>query len=401
VRPAAVATVSLIAAALGAVAVLVVAHAGGWVGTEKTTTVVLRAPAAEPRDAPFVVAKPLAGNGFQPAQIYRARSGGVVTIFSFFGDSASAAAQAAQGSGFVVSRDGLVLTNAHVITTAGEAGEGHVKAARTVYVAFRGGDRVAADVVGWDTFDDVGVLRLRRSGRKFDPVPLGDSSHVVVGQPVAAIGSPFGNEGSLSVGVVSAVQREIKSLTSRFDLVDAIQTDAPINHGNSGGPLFDSAGRVIGINAQIRSTADNAGFEGVGFAVPINSAKRSMRQLLDAGRVAYAYVGVSTVDLTPAIARRFGYPGALRGALVDHVVGDTAAAKAGIREGSKRATFNGLAFSVGGDAIIAIGPDRVRSADDLVRIVTNKLLPGQVVNFTLIRDGKRIVVPVHLEARPQ
>jgi S1-C subfamily serine protease len=196
------------------------------------------------------------------------------------------------------------------------------------------------------------------------------------------------------------VRREIKSLTSRFDLVDAIQTDAPINHGNSGGPLFDASGRVIGINAQIRSNADDAGFEGVGFAVPINSAKRSMRQLLDSGRVAYAYVGVSTVDLTPAIARRFGYA-AQRGALVDHVEDDTAAAKAGIREGSTRATFNGLAFSVGGDAILAIGPDRVRSADDLVRIVTTKLLPGQVVDFTLLRDGKRLIVPVRLKARPQ
>jgi len=402
VRPAAVATLSLIAAALGAVSVLVVASVGGWVGEDKTTTVVVRAPAAESSSAaPVVPAKPLVGDGFQPAQIYRARSAGVVTIYSFFGDSPSGAAAAAQGSGFVVSADGLVLTNAHVITTAGEAGEGQVKAARKVYVAFRGGDRVAADVVGWDTFDDVGVLRLHRSGREFVPVPLGDSSRVVVGEPVAAIGSPFGNEGSLSVGVVSAVRREIKSLTSRFDLVDAIQTDAPINHGNSGGPLFDASGRVIGINAQIRSTADNAGFEGVGFAVPINSAKRSMRQLLDSGRVAYAYVGVSTVDLTPAIARRFGYAGARRGALVDRVEDDTAAAKAGIRDGSRRATFNGLAFSVGGDAIVAIGAERVSSADDLVRIVTNKLLPGQVVNFTLVRDGKRLVVPVRLEARPQ
>ena len=401
-RPAAVASVALIAAALGAGAVLLVARAGGWVGngSSTTTTVVVRAPAPETGSpAPVVAAKPLVGNGFQPAQIYRSRSAGVVTIYAFFGDS-SAGVAAAQGSGFVVSADGLVLTNAHVVTTAGEAGDGAVKAARKVYVAFRGGDRVEADVVGWDTFDDVGVLRVRRSGRKLVPVPLGDSSRVVVGQPVAAIGSPFGNEGSLSVGVVSAVQREIESLTSRFELVDAIQTDAPINHGNSGGPLFDGAGRVIGINAQIRSNGDNAGFEGVGFAVPINSAKRSMRQLLESGRVAYAYVGVSTVDLTPAIARRFGYP-ARRGALVDTVEDDTAAAKAGIRAGSRRATYNGVEFSVGGDAIVAIGPDSVKSADDLVRIVTNKLVPGQVVDFTLVRDGKRVVVPVRLEARPQ
>ena len=397
------AALALIAAVVGGAVVLVVAAAAGWLHSSSTKTVVVRAPAASAGDAnaPVVVAKPLLGNGFQPAQIYRSRSNGVVTIFSFFGDPDSALAEAVQGSGFVVSDDGLVLTNAHVISTAGEAGEAAVKPARAVYVAFSDGERVAAEVVGWDQFDDVGVLRLKRPDQKLAPVPLGDSSRVVVGQPVAAIGSPFGNQNSLSVGVVSGVRREIKSLTSRFDLVDAIQTDAPINHGNSGGPLFDAKGRVIGINAQIRSSEDSSGFEGVGFAVPINAAKRSMRQLLESGRVAYAYVGVSTVDLTPAIARRFGYGSTLRGALVDKVEDDTAAAKAGIRDGSKHATYNGLDFTVGGDTIVAIGADRVQSADDLVRIVTTKLLPGQVVNFTVVRNGKRVVIPVRLEARPE
>src|SRR5205823_9796529 len=135
------------------------------------------------------------------------------------------------------------------------------------------------------------------------PVPLGDSSRVVVGEPVAAIGSPFGNTDSLSVGVVSAIRRSIPSLTTKYSLVDAIQTDAPINHGNSGGPLFDAHGRVIGINAQIRSSGGSSGFEGVGFAVPIDSARHSLEQLLRSGRVRYAYVGITTEDLTPAVAR--------------------------------------------------------------------------------------------------
>jgi S1-C subfamily serine protease len=399
VRPGAVALISLVAAVLGAAAVLVVADAAGWLGAERQTLIV-RSPIEDRGSAaPVVAAKPLVGNGFAPAQIYRTRSAGVVTIFSFFDDPHSAPAGAGQGSGFVVSKDGLILTSAHVITTAGESRIGDVAAARKVYVEFQDGDRLEAQIVGWDLFDDVAVLRVNAHRHVLTPVPLGDSSRVVVGQPVAAIGSPFGNENSLSVGVVSAVRREISSLTSRFDLVDAIQIDAPINHGNSGGPLFDARGHVVGINAQIRSS-EGAGFEGVGFAVPINSAKRSMRQLLASGRVAYAYVGISTVDLTPSIARRYGY-GASRGALVDKVEAGTAAAKAGIRAGSTRATMNGLVFAVGGDAIVRIGGEPVTSASDVVRIVTTKLLPGQVVNFTVVRDGKRVVVPVRLASRPQ
>ena len=398
VRPGAVAVVSLVAAALGAAGVLVVGKSAGWVGS-KQETVVVRSPIVDRgTPAPVVVAKPLAGNGFEPAQIYRNRSAGVVTIFSYFNDPHSASASAGQGSGFVVSKDGLILTDAHVITTAGEGRQGDVAAAKQIYVEFQDGDRLTAKIVGWDLFDDVGVLRVKPRLHGLAPVPLGDSSRVVVGEPVAAIGSPFGNENSLSVGVVSAIRREIGSLTSRFDLVDAIQIDAPINHGNSGGPLFDARGRVIGINAQIRSS-EGAGFEGVGFAVPINSAKRTMRQLVTSGRVSYAYVGISTVDLTQSIARKYGY-GTQRGALVDKVEDGTAAQKAGIRAGSTPATLNGLVFNVGGDAIVRIGDERVTSAADVVRIVTTKLLPGQVVNFTLIRNGERLVVPVRLSTRP-
>src|SRR3954453_1397626 len=187
VRPGAVAVISLVAAVLGAAAVLVAAKAGGWVGGAHET-VIVRSPIDDRGTAaPVVVAKPLAGNGFAPAQIYRTRAAGVVTIYSFFDDPQSSSASAGQGSGFVVSKDGLILTNAHVITTAGELREGDVVAARKVYVEFQDGDRVEAKAVGWDLFDDVGVLRVKPRQHSLAPVPLGASSRVVVGQPVAAI----------------------------------------------------------------------------------------------------------------------------------------------------------------------------------------------------------------------
>jgi len=400
VRSSSVAALALIAAVVGGALVLVVASASGWLHKGSTKTVIVRAPAPSAGDAaaPVVAAKPLLGNGFQPAQIYRTRAAGVVTIISYFDDANLPDARAGQGSGFVVSADGLVLTNAHVITTAGQ-GTGKTTPARTVYVEFSDGDRVTASVVGADLFDDVGVLRVNPKQHALDPVPLGDSSRVVVGQPVAAIGSPFGNVDSLSVGVVSAIRRSIPSLTSKYDLVDAIQTDAPINHGNSGGPLFDARGRVIGINAQIRSSGTGSGFEGVGFAVPIDSARRSMTQLLRSGSVKYAYVGIKTEDLTPAIARKFGYA-ATRGALVDVVNDGSAAARAGIKAGTRDAVYEGLGVKVGGDAIVAIDGIPVTSALDVVRIVTTKLVPGETARFTVVRRAQRRVVPVTLAERP-
>src|SRR5919204_2857491 len=300
------AVVALVAAALGAGVALGLARVAGWVGGGHAQTVVVSSGAAPGAAvaANAATGKPLAGNSFDPALLYRRRSAGVVTIFAFFGPPGSDLSQASQGSGFVVASSGVILTNAHVITNAGEGGA-PVSAAGRVYIEFADHDRVPATVVGWDLFDDVGVLKVDPKADALAPVPLGNSAQVRVGEPVAAIGSPFGNANSLSVGVVSATERSIASLTSRYSLVDAIQTDAPINHGNSGGPLFDPRGRVIGIDAQIRSDSGNA--EGVGFAVPIDSAKRSMQQLIAAGKVSYAFVGIETQDLIPAVARRLGY----------------------------------------------------------------------------------------------
>jgi S1-C subfamily serine protease len=398
VRSSSVAALALIAAVIGGALVLAVASAAGWLHSDSTKTVVVRAPAPSAGDAnaPAVVAaKPLLGNGFQPAQIFRTRAAGVVTIISYFD---TPTASAGQGSGFVVSAGGLILTNAHVVTTAGQGGS-RTTPARTVYVEFSDGDRVTATVVGVDLFDDVGLLRIDPKQHALDPVPLGNSSRVIVGEPVAAIGSPFGNADSLSVGVVSAIRRSIPSLTSTYDLVDAIQTDAPINHGNSGGPLFDARGRAIGINAQIRSSGTGTGFEGVGFAVPIDSARRSMDQLLKTGGVRYAYVGIKTEDLTPAVAKKFGYA-ATRGALVDVVKAGTAADQAGIKAGTTDVVYEGLGIKVGGDAIVAIDGIPVTGAQDVVRIVTTKLVPGETARFTVVRGQHRRVVAVTLDERP-
>ncbi len=385
--------IAALAAVLGAAAVLLGAWGAGWLHRGDRAVVLEEAVPAEAASSPARI-RPVVGGAFDPARIYAERSAGVVTIYSVFG--AGAAASASQGSGFVVSAGGVVLTDSHVITTAGD-GSGSVHPARSVFVEFKDRDRVRAKVVGWDVFDDVGVVRVDPSAHVLTPLPLGDSGRVAVGDPVAAIGSPFGNENSLAVGVVSATQRSIESLTSQYNLVDAIQTDAPINHGNSGGPLFDAQGRVIGITAQIRSDSGNA--EGVGFAVPINAARRSMEQLLATGKVAYAYVGITSEDLTPGIAREFGYP-VRYGAVITSVRAGSPGDRAGLRGGSQNRTFNGIAFTFGGDVIVAIDGQPVRSAADVVRAVTERLHPGETSRLTVVRAGHRRQVSVTLANRP-
>ena len=395
VRTGAVAVVALVAAVVGAVAVLVVGRAAGFVGDEGDTVYVPTVAAPDVVGTPSA-SRPLVGNGFDPAAIYARRVPGVVTIYSTFGFGSDHPTASAQGSGFVVSNDGVILTNAHVITTAGQ-GDTDPRGASRLYVEFGDGDRVPGRIVGWDVFNDVGVVRVDPDDHALAPVPLGDSSKVVVGEPVAAIGTPFGNQNSLAVGVVSATRRSIPSLTSNFEVAEAIQVDAPINHGNSGGPLFDSRGRVIGINAQIRSESGNA--EGVGFAIPINSARRSMEQLLANGKVAYAYIGITTQDVTPGIARAFDL-GAQRGALVSVVRPDSPAAAAGLRGGSRRERHNGVDVILGGDLITGINGQAVQGAEDVSRIAGEQLLPGQVARFSLLREGKTRVVQVRLGERP-
>jgi S1-C subfamily serine protease len=351
---------------------------------------------SEPR-----VAIETAGGSFNPAAVYHQVSPGVVTILSVIGNGGAAAVlsggSTAQGSGFVISDEGEIATNAHVVTDAeaGGAAAGPIHEAKEVYVQFRDRNQVPADVVGFDPFADVALLKVDPKGLDLHPLELGSTGDVEVGDPVAAIGSPFGQDQSLSTGIVSATDRTIDSLT-RFQIDGAIQTDASINPGNSGGPLLDAEGRVIGIDQQINTTS--GGNEGVGFAVPIDLAKRSLDQLRDDGTVDYAYLGVSTQALYPQLAERLGIDSDT-GALVSNVVDGSPADDAGIKPGDQRITFQGQQFEAGGDVITAVNGDPVEGEADLPRLIS-LLDPGDEVKLDVIRDGDHETVDVTLGERP-
>jgi 2-alkenal reductase len=401
VRAGSLAALALIAAVVGAAAVLVVGKAAGWLhaGGATRTTVLVRqgAPTASEVAAPVLVAKPLEGNGFQPAQIYRRRAPGVVTVISYFGGTPRQSASAGQGSGFVVSGDGTILTNAHVVTTAGQAPTGKAGAAETVYVEFSDGDRVQARVVGFDLFDDVGVIRVDPAQHALAPVPLGRSSRVVVGEPVAAIGSPFGNVDSLSVGVVSAIRRSIPSLTTKFNLVDAIQTDASINHGNSGGPLLDAAGRVIGVASQIYAENSQQGNIGIGFAVPVNTVRNIAAQIISTGKVLHAFLGVETEPITAQLAKLYHLPSS--GLIIRSVVPGGPAAKAGVVGGSTNVVVDGESYRLGGDVIVGVDGAPVSAFEQLRDAVARKK-PGDKVKLEVIRNGSRKSITATLGQAP-
>jgi S1-C subfamily serine protease len=347
----------------------------------------------------------LAKTPFDPSAIYAREAPGVVTVVSVFGGgtaSAAANGEAGLGSGFVLNAAGQVATNAHVVT---DGSGSHLRRAKAVYVQFGDGNQVPAKILGTDADADVALIAVDPAGLTLRPLPLGASGGLVVGAPVAAIGSPFGEPQSLSVGVISATNRSIESLNSgaagdgggAFAISGAIQTDAAINHGNSGGPLVDAAGRVIGINAQIQSTG--GGGEGVGFAIPIDAVKRSLAQLRAHGSVAYAWLGVSTVAVFPQLARAYGLPVA-HGALVETVSSGSPADRAGLRAGTRKVVFQVAHYTLGGDIVTAVDGKPVRGEDDLA-LALAPYAPGQRATLALWRDGARRTVTVTLGRRPE
>jgi len=328
-----------------------------------------------------------ASEGFDAAAVYREAAPGVVTIRSIFDEGA------AEGSGFVLDAEGRIVTNAHVVTD----GEGEDrKEAKAVFVEFPDRNVVAAKIVGFDPFADVALLEVEPDGFDLHPLKLGDDSELVVGQPVAAIGSPFGEQQSLSIGVVSATDRSVKSLT-QFQIEGAIQTDASINPGNSGGPLLDAEARVIGINQQIETSS--GANDGVGFAVPISTIERSLAQLQRRGRADYAYIGVSSQALYPQLARKLGLD-AEHGGLLAEVVPGGPADKAGLKGGDDKLRFQGIPYETGGDTILAVDGREVVEPDDLARYISS-FQPGEKVTLEVLHaNGDRERIEVTLGKRP-
>jgi S1-C subfamily serine protease len=324
--------------------------------------------------------------GFDATRIYEEASPGVVTIRSVFGSGA------AEGSGFVLNTGGEIVTNAHVVTE--EAGSDR-EAAKNVYIEFPDRNVVPAEIVGFDPFVDVALLRIKPDGFELHPLKLGDDRDLRVGQPVAAIGSPFGEQQSLSVGVVSATDRSVQSLT-QFEISGAIQTDASINPGNSGGPLLDAGGRVVGINQQIET--NSGANDGVGFAVPITAIKRSIAQLRKDGEAEYAYIGVSSQPLYPQLARKLDLDTTF-GGLVAEVSSGGPAEKAGIEGGNDKLTFQAGSYRTGGDVILQVDGEDIVSSDDLAEAISSHR-PGDVVTLTILRDNERRKVKVTLGKRP-
>jgi len=333
--------------------------------------------------------------GFDPAQIYDRLSPGVVTILSLFNNGSSLledGGEGGQGSGFVLDGNGYIATNAHVVTT--DTADGTEKADQ-VYVEFIDGNRVPAEIVGHDPNADVALLKVDPDGLSLTPLDLGESHTISVGAPVAAIGSPFGERQSLSGGGISALDRNIDSLR-QFKIGDAIQTDAAINPGNSGGPLLDAEGRVIGINAQIKS--QSGGGEGVGFAVPVDAVRRSLRELREKGRVDYGYLGVETLTIWPQLADRIDIH-VSTGALVQKVVEDSPAEDSGLEAGHEDISFQGDDITVGGDLIVAVNGRRLTREHDLADEISAHGT-GDSVELTLLRDGERRMLDVELGRRP-
>ncbi len=387
--------IPFVAALLGGGIVVAVIAAFGGLG-EKTTTVtqVQAAVPAQPSNASQVSV------GLTPHQVYVKDAPGVAFItstivqkgespFNLFGGE-SQKQGTATGSGIVIDSNGTILTNYHVVENA-------IK----VTVSFGKGKSLEAQVVGKDPSNDLAVLRIHPEGVTLHPLTLGDSSAVTVGDPVYAIGNPFDLERTLTTGVISALQRQITA-PNGFTINNVLQTDAPINPGNSGGPLLDTAGRVIGINSQIETGGSGGGSVGIGFAVPINTAKGEIAQLEKGGTVRGAYLGLTSLTIDGSLSA-LNLP-VQQGALVQTVQKGTAAAKAGIRGGTISTSVENGQVAVGGDIIEAVDGKTITSSEDLANeIGAHK--PGQTITIKLRRatgkgSYKQVSVQVTLGSRP-
>jgi len=296
-------------------------------------------------------------------------------------------AQVASGSGFVLDKQGHIVTNDHVVAGASQ-----------IEVTFLDGTTVHAKVVGQDSSSDLAVIQVDVNPSLLQPVDLGDSASLVVGQQVFAIGNPFGQLWTMTSGIVSAVGRTIQSGTSSYSIPEVIQTDASINPGNSGGPLLDNQGRVIGVNAQIESQGGSS--SGVGFAIPVNIVKRVTPALIKDGHYNYNWLGVTGTDLTLDLKEAMNLPTDLRGALIEEVASGGPADKAGLQGSQRQATIDGSQAPIGGDVITAVDKQPVTGMDSVIDYLFTSKQPGDKITLTVLRNGRQQDITVTLGQRP-
>jgi S1-C subfamily serine protease len=290
------------------------------------------------------------------------------------------------GSGFVIDKAGHIVTNYHVVSGASK-----------VQVSFSSQDQISARVVGSDPSTDISVLKIDAHGSALTPLELGNSDAVRVGDTVFAIGNPFGYTRTLTSGIVSAVQRRITA-PNTLPIDNAIQTDAAINHGNSGGPLLDAAGRVIGVTSQIYAGDSQAGNVGIGFAVPVNTVRNVAAQIISTGTVQHAFLGVATVSISPQLSRLFKLPKS--GLLVMRVDKGTGAGKAGLRAGSTNVVVDGESYRVGGDVITSVDGVPVSQFEQLRDAIARKK-PGDKLRLGVFRGGSTKSITVTLGQAPR
>ncbi len=372
-----------------------IAIAAGWIQSEGGATTTVAAPLAAPVADRSGAAR---SEGNVVNQIYREDGEGVAFIeaesgtaepqqsFSPFGEPEQEGGTAT-GSGFVIDSEGHLLTNNHVVEGANR-------------IQVKLGDSETpydAELVGSDPSTDLALLDVEAPADKLHPLTLGRSAEMEVGDPVVAIGNPFGLDRTVTSGIVSALQRQIQA-PDGYSITNVIQTDAAINPGNSGGPLINAAGEVIGINSQIATGGGGGGNVGIGFAIPIDTIKAELGQLKATGEVDHAFIGLSGISITPDLAQAVNLS-VEEGVLIQNVVPDGPAEKAGIEGGRTSATIEGAQVRLGGDVVTEMNGEKVAGMDDLIEII-NEAEPSEDLELTYLRDGETRTATVRLGERP-
>jgi S1-C subfamily serine protease len=353
------------------------------------TTTVFRTVADGPVDSSTRIEAD-SGEALSVQEIYQHAGPGVLQVTSTSVDSSDPffgpQPRVSLGSGFVIDKDGYIVTNYHVIESA-----------RQIEVNFSGDDRVQATIVGVDPSTDLALLKINAQARALTPLPLGDSDAVRVGDAVVAIGNPFGLERTVTAGIVSALQREITA-PNGYVIDKVIQTDAPINQGNSGGPLLDTHGEVIGVNSQIEPGDSGTGNLGIGFAVPSATLREVVSQIRERGKVEHAYLGVRTQPIDEVLSRTYRLP-VETGVIVAEVIPGSPADDAGLEAGDQQVIFGGTSYVLGGDIVTAADGEKVASPDDLRRLIAAKD-PGDAMTLDIRRGDSKRTVSVTLGRRP-